>query len=247
MKTKDLIVYSLIMLFAILGCSESDTASDQQVFSSTSVFDKDLGDYVATNFYDYEFQWVDAKNGRTEGLSANQEIRLGIEPNSSLEADGALPAGTVLTGIGARVNSNRNVSTLTLEYRYLNADGTLGPRYRIQLGTEPQYTPTEVWYAVPPDNKVITGVGFRARYNNMQTMWVYYRSVIAQSDGTLLLSGLPQEVRVGVEPNYQCEVLYTPNFGNTDNDKAIITGVGLRCDNNSNIATMKILAAFMQP
>jgi hypothetical protein len=92
MKTKDLIVYSLIMLFAILGCSESDTASDQQVFSSTSVFDKDLGDYVATNFYDYEFQWVDAKNGRTEGLSANQEIRLGIEPNSSLEADGALPA-----------------------------------------------------------------------------------------------------------------------------------------------------------
>ncbi len=255
MKKKIGTIISLLTLFVIGSCSDSDTPIKPEV-KKTSVYDEKLNDYIATNFYDYEFEWAGIKNldslneGRSEGLSDSQEIRRGSLPNYSLESDGVLPSGNVLTGIGARVNSNNNVTTLTLEYRYLNSNGTLGPRYRIQYGTEPQYTPTEVWYAVPPDNKVITGVGFRARYSNMQTMWVYYRTVtysVSPMTPGFTLTGLTQLVKVGAQSTAECEVSYTPNFGENENDKAIITGVGLRCDDNSNITTMKIMAAFMQP
>jgi len=58
---------------------------------------------------------------------------------------------------------------------------------------------TEVRYNVPAEC-VVTGLGFRAHYDNITTMHCRYHRLL--SDGTL---GEPQEVHLGSEPDHKCE------------------------------------------
>ncbi len=168
----------------------------------------------------------------------DQEIRLGTSPNHSLEVDGYLPAGYVLTGIGARAKSGE-ITTLVLEGRYVNSDGTMGARKTLSFGSDP-YHGLEVWYAVP-NLYVITGFGARISDGNFTTMSLRYRKL----NSNLRLSDSYYTVKVGSEPEHSLEANFLPVNYNLDVSRTVLTRVGMR-EASNNLTTLRVWASTLK-
>ena len=259
--------YYFLLIISLIACTkkEESNVSSEDVSKSTSViYDSKLGLWVASNFYDYDFTWVKSVNdlpvpekafkSKTMKVMSIPQGRIvdirtiycGTNPYyPGLEAWADVPDGYVCTGIGARVNSSDNVKTLTLEYRYIYDNGTMGPRYRCWYAgsdAEIQYTPSETWYAAP-DGAVVIGVGFRANSTDMKTQWTYYRYL---NKSTIRLSGGYTLVQSGSQPSNNCEAIYMPWENGLDMDRAVITGVKLRCEGGSNITTLVVNVGMLK-
>jgi hypothetical protein len=191
--------------------------------------------------FDFEDAVQDAENiFKAVGgqIIDDQEIRLGSDPNHGLEVDGRLPAGYVLTGIGARVNDGR-ITTLVMEGRYVNSDGTMGTRMKYRFGTEPNHG-LEVWYSVP-NQCVITGFGGRISDNNITTMHLRYREL----NSNLRLSDSYNTVKVGSAPNHSLEANFLPINYSLDVSRIVLTRVGMR-EASSNLTTLHVWASTLR-
>ena len=255
-----------LLLVSLIACSkkeDSNVSTEETSKSASTFYDPKLGLWVASNFYDYEFTWIKSvedlpdpnkvkQSNVMKALSLPQgrivdsrEIIVGQQDLSLIEAEATVPDGYVCTGIGARVDSSDDVRTLTLEYRYIYDDGTMGPRYRVMNSTlraEPQYTPSETWFAVP-DRAVVIGVGFRASSTDMRTQWTYYRYL---NMSTIRLSGSYTIAYSGLQPYNNCERTYLPWEHGIDMDRAVVLGCKLRCLAGSDIATLAVSVGMLK-
>lgn len=253
----------LLAMFVLVSCSKDsnnlfNSEQDANV-SKAPVYDEELGLWVAPNFYDYDFTWVKSVKDlpvpeKKSGLKSipagrivdKRDIILGKTDLRFIEAEADVPDGFVVTGIGARVNRSDDVRTLTLEYRYINNDGTMGARFRVMNQgnrAEPQRTPSETWYAVP-DDYVVSGIGFRANSTDMRTQWTHYRKL---DKTTLRLTGADNIEYSGCQPYRDPEQYYVPtDYHDIDLHRAVILGCGLRCIPGSDIATMRVTVGTLK-
>ena len=94
---------------------------------------------------------------------------------------------------------------------------------------------TEVRFAVPP-GCVVTGIGARAHYDNITTLWVVYRRL--RKDGAL---GPSREVHTGSEPEHRCEALVRLP------DSYVACGFGARGAPEWDITTLWVWARPLLP
>ena len=80
----------------------------------------------------------------------------------------------------------------------------------------------------------------------MSTMWIYARPITVTADGVRLSGDLYiyKYGHLAGQSTYPCEVTYLPGNHGLDENRAVITGVGLRV-NSDNVATMKTLVSFL--
>jgi len=251
--------------FSILmsGCAKEETSStnnETSIYSDadkitgnlTSVYDSTSKMYIAPNFNDEAFTWVDSvknlptvqsKRLRLKSLPMgrileSREVYCGSDPTyAGIESEVDVPDGYVCTGLGARINKRGDVRTLTLEYRYINDDGTLGPRYRVMnsgLSDEQQYTPSETWDCVPA-GAVVVGMGFGANGTNMATQWTYYSYLDAS---TLRLKPGYSLKKFGTSTN--CQAFYLPWEQGLEMTRSVVLGCKLRCNSANNVITTLI-------
>ena len=92
------------------------------------------------------------------------------------EVDAQIPKGYALTGFGARVRRNgARVTTVRLEFRKVNPDGSLGPRVTKNFSKKPNH-PVEQWITAP-DGHVITGLGTRCKKYNITHIKMTYQRI----------------------------------------------------------------------
>lgn len=168
----------------------------------------------------------------------DQEVRVGIEPNHSLEVDGRLPAGYVLTGIGARARDGK-ITTLVLEGRYVNSNGTMGTRKRFKFGSEPNHG-LEVWYAAP-NQHTITGLGARITNGNITTLKLRHRRL----GSNRRLSTNYYTARTGTEPNNSLEAEFLPAAHGLNVTRVTLTRVGMR-EKSNNLTTLQVWASTLR-
>ncbi|KAA1242345.1 hypothetical protein [Aquimarina sp. RZ0] len=168
----------------------------------------------------------------------DQEIRVGRDPNHALEVDGKLPKGYVLTGVGARAKKEE-ITTLVLEGRYVNPDGTMGPRKQFKFGSSPN-NGLEVWYAVPHQH-IITGIGARLSDGNITTMVLRHRKL--KSNGRLSTS--LNTAKVGSSPNHGLEAEFMPKDHSLNIKRTVLTRVGMR-EKKSNLTTLVVWASTLK-
>ena len=195
--------------------------------------------YKPTNIQDGNLVKSTARVGGQ--IIDDTEYRVGREPNNGLEVDGSLPAGYVLTGIGARAVGNK-ITTLVLEGRLVNADGSLGNRATYRFGSDKDHS-LEVWYAVP-DGYVITGVGARLDKGNVTTMRVTYREL---GSDLRLSTANPYKAYVGTEPRHSLEAEFLPSDyqPGLDLSRTVLTRVGMR-EYASNLTTLHVWASTLK-
>lgn len=103
------------------------------------------------------------------------------------EVDAQIPKGHALTGFGARVRRNgASVTTVRLEFRKVNPDGSLGPRVTKSYGKKPNH-PVEKWISAP-DGHVITSLGTRCNKFNITHIKMTYQRIGLES-GKVKLQG----------------------------------------------------------
>lgn len=241
-------VLSLLFIFTLLTITACDPTDINT--GPIGVMISSDGEPVATNFYDYDFEYsyLPDENTASDNISIQaapsmvtgiREVRVGAQPNNSLEAECKLPAGYLLTGVGIRAAS-KTVTTLVCEGRFLNSNGTMGQRKRFRSGSEPNHD-LEVWWAAP-DNHAITGFGTRMYEKSIYTMRVDYRR-ISRVNNKLRLTENVKTAKVGKEPNHSLEVYYSPP-PNHNPDRSVFCGLGLRAKDKSIFTMMALIGYF---
>jgi hypothetical protein len=129
----------------------------------------------------------------------------------------------VVTGIGAAIVSDSNYETLHLEYRQLNADGTMGPRTIHRTGSNPNRTP-EAWVQVPDGFAIVGVAAGQQNSHDLKTLVGYYRAVTVTSAG-VRMSGPYNEARGGTNPYGTID---QQAVNQTPNDNEVFVGLGLR-------------------
>lgn len=220
---KKILLFSMGFLLILSACEKDNDTEEIQ------------NEPICSNFYDYPF--INAKDIKDNGQKTLGSVIVdetdrffGVSPYHALETDGILPSDYVLTGIGLRAASS-TVTTMVLEGRKVNLDGSMGARVRFYYGSEPNHA-LEVWLSVP-DGCVIYGFGARAAGNDFTTLSVTYRTL----NSNLRLSGM-QTIRTGTEPNHALEASYTLP-AEFDPERSIVTGVGTRL-HESDFNTLKV-------
>ena len=103
----------------------------------------------------------------------------GVEPEMHPEADGL---GTsecgymVLIGVGMRMSSNSDITTLHLKYQRVNADGTLGRTELRAYGMDPNHALEAYAEALPGEAIVGIGVGSQ-NTTNINTLRIWKRPI----------------------------------------------------------------------
>lgn len=246
----------------MLSCEQDEEAiqpinEDAQTNEADFVdvtLDPATGEPVATNTDLYPSSERSGKSGsdftnaRLGGqIFEETTVNSGTEPNHSLEIFHTLPPGYVMTGIGLRIRDGI-VTTMQVEDRYINIDGSLGPRFRTKHGIAPNHS-LEAWFAAP-EGFVITGIGVRVRNDNVTTLRAYFQRIDPNSKPeNVILEERVFEANVGTVPNHSLEVDFdtrnlksykSPFFRN----RAVYTGIGFRCDDD-NITTMKSQIGYL--
>ncbi|MBN2506282.1 MAG: hypothetical protein JXQ71_06275 [Verrucomicrobia bacterium] len=115
-----------------------------------------------------------------------------VDVENRVEAELTAPPGYVITGLGARAHED-NLTTLWLQIRPLQADGTLGAPEELRGGWEPDAN-LEAKITLP-DGYVATGFGGRiAPEWDVKTLALWGRPL--RDDGVL---GEPRAFRAGIE------------------------------------------------
>jgi hypothetical protein len=128
------------------------------------------------------------------------------------------PPGSVITGIGLRVNSD-DVPTLRVRLQPVVANGSLGAAKEVRAGGDAQ-ADLEVNVDLPPCF-VLVGVGARSNSDDAKTFHVWGAPLLA--NGSL---GAPQLFVDGSQPNEGVEVEYVAPAGRA------LTGVGFRVNSD---------------
>jgi hypothetical protein len=168
-------------------------------------------------------------------ISSYIEYRAGIEPYSFLEVSGTTSSSCgyrVLTGIGARINSSDDYTTLALRGRRLNPDGTWGETVDYRFGSSPNHS-LEAWGEVPAGYG-ITGVGIgQSGTEDIRTLKIYYRQLAVTFAG-VRATGPTYTAYFGANPYGYLDVSYV-----TYNDHEVFVGAGFRSiDKGERTATM---------
>ncbi len=258
MKTK--ISLCLVVFTLLFGCNKEDEVYPSQDSSEGGetteaefvdvVIDPETGEPVATNFDLYPaLDWSEKNDAALNSASIGGQIihefsqNLGTAPNNALEVFHNLPPGYALTGIGLRI-SNDNVTTMVIEQRFINDNGSLGPRYRTYHGTAPNHQ-LEVWYAVP-EGYLITGLGIRVNNGNVTTLRVYHQKIDESSTtNNIVLDDFRRITSVGTAPTHPLEIDFETRLFTSIPHRTVLTGIGFRC-NNDNITTLKAQLGYLQ-
>lgn len=161
----------------------------------------------------------------TNALITNYtEYRAGIQPYNSLEVSGTASSSCgflVVTGLGARINTSDDYTTLALRGRRVNPDGTWGETVDYRFGSSP-YHSLEAFGEVP-SGYAVTGVAIGQRgTEDVRTLVLYYRQVQLTAAGVRM-----------VGPTYAAYFGASP-YGYTDasfvtyNDNEVFVGAGFR-------------------
>ena len=163
--------------------------------------------------------------------------RAGVDPNGGLEVNslaGSSCNRMVVTGIGARITTDSYYTTLHVEYRQPNADGSLGGRVIYRTGSEPNHA-LEAWASVP-DGYAIVGVGVgQSGSHDLRTLIVNYRRIELTASG-VRMTGPIYTINAGVSPYGSIDAGYT-----TYSDTEVFSGAGFR----SAVQQTKTLAAYL--
>jgi hypothetical protein len=141
--------------------------------------------------------------GRKAAAGDLRLIERRVEARQKTEAEWDLPPGCVVTGIGARAHVD-NLTTMHVQYRHVQADGSLGPAQEKRLGDEPDNA-CEAKILLP-EGWVVVGFGARGAPEwDVATFRVWGRrwdpegrktEVRAWSDGREPEAGLERSVLV---------------------------------------------------
>lgn len=161
--------------------------------------------------------------------------RAGIEPYGALEVSGTTSSNCgfrVVTGIGARINSSDDYTTLALRGRRVNPDGTFGETADYRFGSSPNHS-LEAWGEVP-DGYAVVGVGIgQSGTEDVRTLQVRYRKIELTVAG-VRMTGPTYSMWVGANPFGALDVTYS-----TANDNEVFVGAGFRSiDDGERTATM---------
>jgi hypothetical protein len=142
-----------------------------------------------------------------------------VDVAEQVEANYTVPAGYVITGIGAR-GTDENVATMVVRQNRLLPDGELEQGELVYFGYDPGGG-TEAAVMLPPCY-IAVGYGARAAPEwDIHTLVVWARSL--EGDGRL---GPMVEFRAGVDPSGGMERQFLAEEGR------VLTGVGLRMQFN---------------
>lgn len=151
------------------------------------------------------------------GLVNRRTVHLGWGAGTSCPA----PDDHAITGVGVRLNNHNTITTLHLEVRSLNANGTLGERVVIKCGREPDHGLEHGKMLTLPDGYVMTGFAARLYKNNFTDISAYARKYepltvsLSHEERRFTLGG------AGAEMSYSTSSQPEPT-------KALMTGIGLR-------------------
>jgi len=148
-------------------------------------------------------------------------VNVGSDPNHSLEVQGTVTdQSSVIVGMGARIDSNNDFTTLALWVAPIQDDGTIGKSKMVTFGSDPDHS-LEASGQVG-NQEVVTGVGMRAASGDLTTLVLYARRLDANT-GRLSTAVTPY--KFGTDPNQDLEV----DWNSCDGSQTIINGIGLRC------------------
>ncbi|ABC28011.1 hypothetical protein HCH_01133 [Hahella chejuensis KCTC 2396] len=147
------------------------------------------------------------------------------------------PAGSVITGFGAKVR-NDNVEGIKIAYRALNADNTLGKSHYKQCGSGVEL------FAEVPDGNVLTGLGVGAHRDNLTSIKLYQsrwnsESRILNYSGEAPFGRIYHSEKTIVPHNLQ-----TPNYF-VQSSRAAISYIGLKVTND-NISGLRLGYNWME-
>jgi hypothetical protein len=257
---KKILIY-LSVIALISSCSKdkiTETKGLQCIKTEVipSVYNSETKSYVAPNFNikDYiiikdvkDLPVVD-KNSKLKFVNPMGNIVDGRDinkgANGALEQHAMVPGGYVVTGVGANIrSSNSNYNSIVLAYRYVNDDGTLGPRYLVYAGDNINTSTLEAWCEAPT-GAVAWGLGVRGKYDVLN-MTLYYRYLDPTSKR--LTGGYGVEIS-GLEHNGVDYVTFTPQENGLDQDRFVIQGVGLTSHDRTGAGTdeLHLDAAYLK-
>lgn len=217
----------MALLVLLFSCTtESDNSAEREAHKAD----------LLRRFYEYDFTIVKElpdprtfiKSGRTQYVPPGGMIvdsREIIVASGSTEQYATVPSGYIVTGVGAEIQtSSNNYYSLLLEYRYLFADGSLGPRFRVYSGTNLDPSQLEAWCQVP-DGALAWSVAVRGKYD-VQRLKLGYRYL---NPSTLRLEGPHAYSEDGLNTGLATNIEYTPeNAGwGLDLDRSVLLGLGL--------------------
>ena len=187
-----------------------------------AVVNKKTGEPEATNYNDNDFVYVngaytpDGANTSSTGIvtiqavvplcssstvNYSRSVRSGSHPSENLEVWGRVASGCyILTGIGGRIENSggdANWTTLHIEQRKLNQDGTLGPRQRNTFGSAPNYT-VEAWADVPY-GYAVTKIEVTGGYD-VTMIRMTYQAIQRNANGSFSLTGPSYTAYGGLNP-----------------------------------------------
>ena len=137
-------------------------------------------------------------------VSSSYTAYYGVDPYTATEAAATYTANCapqVVTGLGARVDGNDNVTTLWIEFGTLNVDGTVTGRHVVKTGSD-AYHDVEAWVSVPTNvNGSITSVSMgQGNTHNLRTLRANYQTFGIGSNGHPVLQNDDHQVQGGVDP-----------------------------------------------
>jgi len=148
-------------------------------------------------------------------------VKVGSDPTQKLEVEGGITdGGSVIVGMGARIDDDNNFTTLALWVAPIQDDGTIGPATEQQFGSDPTHS-LEASGQVG-SQEVLTGVGMRAASGDLTTLVLYGRRLDAN---TGRLSTKVNTYKFGTAPDNALEV----DWNSCDGAQTVVTSVGARC------------------
>jgi len=152
---------------------------------------------------------------------ACEPVKVGSDPNHSLEVQGDVSdQSSVIVGVGARINSNNDFTTLALWVAPIQDDGTIGNPTKVTFGSEPDQSLEAAGQV--GNQEVVTGIGMRAASGDLTTLVLYARRLDANT-GRLSTQATPY--KFGTAPDNALEV----DWNSCDGAQTVITSVGARC------------------
>jgi len=137
-------------------------------------------------------------------ITGVDSLIFGLEPYAVPEAKSTYKttcAYQVVTGLGARVDANDNVTTLWIEYGTLNPDGTVTGRHVVKTGSDANHD-VEAWIGVPDgvDGSITSVIMGQGGTHNLRTLRGAYQTFGIGSNGKPTLQGVDYGLQGGVDP-----------------------------------------------
>lgn len=162
-------------------------------------------------------------------------VRTGDEPTATPEADGVGTGSScgylVLIGVGMRMSSNHDITTLHLKYQRVYTNGTLGPTELRKYGADPNHALEAYAEALPGEAIVGIGVGTQNTHN-INTIRIWKRPIGLVS-GAVRTSGSVTAESFGITPG---GVLDTSHVISSSVADKVYVGFGARA-NSSEVRT----------